>query len=256
MVHPNTKKYANTIASLCGLGWAVFGFFALKNTEARLLEVVVIGAILVTSAWLLSHLAARILAQSTGALRLGIAVSIAWITLVGTFFWKPFSKYPQFGDFIILSLPIFIFWSAIWVIKGFLKDSQSQDPNNEINDVPLSSALDEFIKATYGDPPPRKTAQLSKAVESAYKELLMEQVPFQKVQKIGKELMASAIPYSTEDLAISISLTFFSSPEFTTKLEEAQMMARLKLMEWISSGKVNHHLAKTFEEKLYQQFKS
>jgi len=226
MVHPNTKKYANTIATLCGLGWVVLGFFILKNRgDSALLEVVVIGAILVTSAWLLSHLAARILAQSTGALRLGVAVSIAWITFVATFVWQPFSKYPKFDGLIVLSLPIFIFWSAIWVIKGFLKDSQSQDPNNEINDAPLSSALDEFIKATYGDPPPRKTAQLSKAVESAYKELLMEQVPFQKVQKIGRELMASAVPYSTEDLAISISLTFFSSPEFTTKLEEAQMMA-------------------------------
>ena len=259
MQNLNRTMVANLVAVLSAIGWFVFGLIA---SEGRLLEefnsgtkfFLFIGVIFVVLSWLMSQLGALILTNSKGALRLAIAISIAWLLIDATFVWKPQTKYSNFEDFVVTLLPIFIFWSCIWILKGFLNDRKksqlaAQQDKFETN-------LDNFIKETNDDSPPKKIAVLEEAIALAYNELLMQQVSISTVKDFGKELIDSSIPYSTEDLALSISLKFYSSPEFKDKLEEAQLMARLKLMEWISSGKVNSHLAKAFEEKLYQQFKT
>lgn len=256
----NRRMVANLVAVLSAIGWFLFG---LISSEGRLLEefnsgikfFLFIGVIFVALSWFMSHLGALILTNSKGALRLAIAISIVWFLMDATFVWMPQTKYSNFEEFIVTLIPIFIFWSCIWIVKGFLNDGDKLGPTTQ-QVTTFETDLDKFIKATYGNLSPKKTAVLDEAVALAYNDLLMQQIPIDTVQNLGKELIGSPIPYSTEDLALSISLKFYSSPEFKDKLEDTQLMARMKLMEWISSGKVNHHLAKAFEEKLYQQFKT
>jgi hypothetical protein len=129
---------------------------------------------------------------------------------------------------------------------GFFK-SKKQEPKN---------ALDALIHSMYGNPPPPKTAKLDQAVQIAYSELLLEAVAKSDVASTAAELITSPIPYSTNDLALSVALNFFKSPEKIDDLREAQMMARVVNLGWINTGEINIHLAKAFEETLYRVYKS
>ena len=73
------------------------------------------------------------------------------------------------------------------------------------------NALDEYIFAVYGNPPPAKRANLEQAITLA-SELLMGIVPEQDVRTHAVALEAGPIPYSTHDLAISVALNFFKEP--------------------------------------------
>jgi len=56
-------------------------------------------------------------------------------------------------------------------------------------------------------------------------------------------------------LTLSVALSFFKDDKFAERLSEVQMVARLKLMEWIEDESVNRSLAKAFEDTLYKRFK-
>ncbi|MCI0561097.1 MAG: hypothetical protein MN733_21640, partial [Nitrososphaera sp.] len=58
------------------------------------------------------------------------------------------------------------------------------------------NALDAFIFAVYGNPPPPKTAKLDEAIELAYEQLLMQVISRQEVAKLATDLNAGPIPYS------------------------------------------------------------
>lgn len=77
------------------------------------------------------------------------------------------------------------------------------------------SAMDVFIRALYGDPPPPKRAKLSEAVELT-SALLMGVVSERKILTVATQLNSGPIPYTTHDLALSAALSFlrtqFSSP--------------------------------------------
>lgn len=70
-----------------------------------------------------------------------------------------------------------------------------------------------------------------------------------------KELSSGPIPYSTHDLALSVALNFFKRPEYIPRLQMAQMIARLKMVEWLEAGYVMPVLAKSFEDALYRLYK-
>lgn len=116
------------------------------------------------------------------------------------------------------------------------------------------SAMDQFIKAIYGDPPPAKRANLSAAIDLA-NELLMGQVSEKEISILGTKLESGPIPYSTNDLALSIALNFFKDPKYMPNLGMAQMMARMTMLEWLQENKVAPILVKTFEDTLYELYK-
>lgn len=116
------------------------------------------------------------------------------------------------------------------------------------------SAMDQFIKAIYGDHPPAKRANLSDAIDLA-SDLLMGQVPEKEISILGAKLESGPIPYSTNDLALSIALNFFKDPKYIPNLGMAQMMARMTMLEWLQENKVAPILVKTFEDALYELYK-
>ena len=114
------------------------------------------------------------------------------------------------------------------------------------------TALDAFVHMAYGSAPPPKTAHLDEAVRIAADQFLLGLVPRQDVADLATRLNRSAIPYSTNDLAVSIALNFFRQPARVDQLRNAQLAARTKLLEWMLDEKVNPVLAKAFEDTLYE----
>ncbi len=116
------------------------------------------------------------------------------------------------------------------------------------------SAMDVFIRAVYGDPPPPKRAKLSEAVDLA-NELLMGVVSEREILAVATQLSNGPIPYSTHDLALSVALNFFKDPARIPTLGTAQLMARMSMLEWIQEKKVAPMLAESFENTLYKLYK-
>ncbi len=115
--------------------------------------------------------------------------------------------------------------------------------------------IDEFIFAVYGNPPPAKRANLSKAVILA-NELLMNMIDNSEVCQHAIILHKGPIPFSTHDLALSLALYFFSEPEYLPQLGMAQLFARMKVLQWGQEVLVNPILVENFENSLYELYKS
>lgn len=117
------------------------------------------------------------------------------------------------------------------------------------------TALDAAIIQMYGSLQHKKTANVEAASKMAFDDLLFRCIDEASVKKHAIELFASPMPYSTIDLAVSVSLFFFRDPVNYERLESAQLGARLKVLEWVKSGEVNASVAAAFENSLYTRFK-
>jgi len=117
------------------------------------------------------------------------------------------------------------------------------------------TALDDFITAVYGDPPPPKRANVSEASRLASEEILMGLIDVTQIRKLAAELASGPVPYSTHDLALSIALNFFNRPELMPTLQTAQLVARMKMLEWMQSGLVAPMIVRSFEDVLYKLYK-
>ena len=118
-----------------------------------------------------------------------------------------------------------------------------------------ANVLEDFIFAVYGNPPPPKTANLNEAIQIAHDELLMGVVSKEAVKKLATELDASPIPYSTHDLALSVALNFFKQPDLVPQLGDAQLVARMMALDWVSQKTVAPPLVQSFENTLYELYK-
>ena len=116
------------------------------------------------------------------------------------------------------------------------------------------SALDELIFAIYGNPPPVKRAHVGEAVELA-KELLSNVVDENAIRSQAIVLSDSPIPYSTHDLALAVSLHFFKQPENIPKLFDVQILARMKMIQWLEGGLVAPMFVESVESVLYRLYK-
>jgi hypothetical protein len=117
------------------------------------------------------------------------------------------------------------------------------------------NALEAFIFSVYGNPPPPKTANLNEAIQIAHDELLMGVVSKKTVIESATQLNAGPIPYSTHDLALSVALLFFKQPDLVPQLGDAQLVARMKALDWMSQKKVAPPLVQSFESTLYKFYK-
>lgn len=116
------------------------------------------------------------------------------------------------------------------------------------------NALDELIFAMYGNPPPAKRANVGQAVSIA-NDLLMGVVDETEVSRQAIALNDGPIPYSTHDLGLSVALNFFKQPENIPHLFEAQLLVRMKMIEWLEKGLVAPMLVQSFEGVLYKLYK-
>ena len=117
------------------------------------------------------------------------------------------------------------------------------------------TALDGVIRAIYGDHPPKKTADLDRAVTIAHEDILCDLVTLAEVRDVARGLLASPIPYSTHDLAVAVALSFFKKPEHFNSLKDVQLAARLRVLNWMKDGKVARGVTNIFEDALYTTFK-
>lgn len=142
---------------------------------------------------------------------------------------------------MVLLWPVFL--------PGVLKEQRTNQRTNK-------NALEEFTIATYGNPPPAKRANLKEAIDLACNELLMGKVEESEVRRHAEALNFGPIPYSTHDLALSVSLKFFKQPEYVPHLVEAQLAARVQALKWHDQGLVVAVLLRSFENVLYDLYKS
>src|SRR5271169_6130171 len=116
------------------------------------------------------------------------------------------------------------------------------------------TALDAAFQVMYGNKR-EKDANLTAASQIAAEELLSGIVKYSEVQACAQKLFDGPIPYSTHDLAVSVSLNFFRKTELTNDLKWAQIGARIRVTDWTREGKVTPLLAQSFEEVLYKLYK-
>ena len=117
------------------------------------------------------------------------------------------------------------------------------------------TALDKFIHAVYGNPPPPKRANVEEAIALAEKDLLGGVVDQPSIREQALALSSGPIPYSTQDLALAVALHFFKQPQLVPHLGQAQLMARLCAMQWLQGGLAVAVLVKSFEDTLYTMYK-
>jgi hypothetical protein len=115
--------------------------------------------------------------------------------------------------------------------------------------------MDGLVQSIYGNKPRKKLADLLEASRIACEELLCEIIEYSDVHVLAKKLFDGPMPYSTHDLAISVSLNFFKDADLFDDLKEAQIAARLQVLQWVREGKVVVPLAQAFEEVLYKLYK-
>ena len=117
------------------------------------------------------------------------------------------------------------------------------------------TALDKFIFAVYGNPPPAKRADVEEAITLAGTDLLGGVIDEQSIRNQALDLSSGPIPYSTQDLALAVALHFFKQPQLVPQLGQAQLMARLCAMQWLQGGLAVPVLVKSFEDTLYTMYK-
>jgi hypothetical protein len=115
--------------------------------------------------------------------------------------------------------------------------------------------MDGFIRLMYGANPPAKSADLERSITIAHEDLLFERLSLSEVKRKAGDLFRGPIPYSTHDLAVSTALAFFKAPEYVPALQECQIPARLRVVNWAKDGKIVKPLAQSFEEVLYRLHK-
>lgn len=81
-------------------------------------------------------------------------------------------------------------------------------------------------------------------------------VPREQIHRLASQLIAGPVPYSTHDLAVSVAMAFFKDPAWQNTLADHQLAARMRVLEWIQTGKVAKMIAGVFEETLYRAYKS
>jgi hypothetical protein len=161
----------------------------------------------------------------------------------------PFLK--RFLFYLLVSSAAILMWPLF--LRSWFSDSTTSSKRNELEP---QNALDALIAMMYGNPPPPKTAQLADAIKIATEDLLGNVVSEDEVIAKATALDSSAIPYATHDLALAVALSFFKQPERFDQLKTVQLDARRMLLEWINAQAINMHLAKVFEDTLYELYKA
>jgi hypothetical protein len=119
-----------------------------------------------------------------------------------------------------------------------------------------ATAMDQFIRMMYGDPPPAKRADVELAVSLVYEDLLAQSIEEDEILRIATDLSNGPIPYSTHDLALAVALHFYTKIPVGDRqnLLVPALEARMMALRWAKEGSVAPLLLQTFENTLYEQY--
>jgi hypothetical protein len=93
------------------------------------------------------------------------------------------------------------------------------------------------------------------AADLAFRHLLASRVRLDALILISTELSKAIGAKTDQELALATALFFFEQQDLKPSLHEAQMMARLTLLEWLQDGTVGPAEAEHFENQLYRLYK-
>lgn len=89
------------------------------------------------------------------------------------------------------------------------------------------------------------------AADLAFDQLLASMVRLDALVLIATELAKAIDAKTNQELALATALFFFEQQDLKPSLNEAQMMARLTMLEWLQDGSVGSAEAEHFENQLY-----
>lgn len=99
----------------------------------------------------------------------------------------------------------------------------------------------------------KRAAEVAEATEIA-SGMLGGLIPPLALAKHAEKLAAGPMPYKNADLGVATALFFFREDIYHEVLRGPQLGARMMLLEYLQSKRVNPMLAKVFENSLYERF--
>lgn len=93
------------------------------------------------------------------------------------------------------------------------------------------------------------------AVDLAFQHLLLERVPLAAVREVAGELSPLLGTKTPQALALAVALFLFEQDDLKGDLQEAQMFARLKMLEWLEEGRIEPGEGRYFANQLYELYK-
>jgi len=94
-----------------------------------------------------------------------------------------------------------------------------------------------------------------RAANLAFQQLLAAKVRLDALVVIATELAKSIDTKTDHELALATALFFFEQQDLKPSLKEAQMMARLTMVQWLQDGEIAPAEGQHFENQLYKLFK-
>lgn len=94
-----------------------------------------------------------------------------------------------------------------------------------------------------------------RAADVAFQQLLATKVRRNAVVVVATELSKAIGAKTNQELALVTALFFFEQQNLKRELNEAQMMARITMLQWLQNGAVGPGEAKYFEDQLYRLYK-
>ncbi|HET6407408.1 MAG TPA: hypothetical protein VFG14_05970 [Chthoniobacteraceae bacterium] len=98
-------------------------------------------------------------------------------------------------------------------------------------------------------------SDVAAAVDLAFRHLLLERVPQAAISEVAGELsklLGSKAPHA---LALAAALFFFEQQDLKGDLQQVQMFARLKMLEWLEEGRIEPGEGQYFANQLYELYK-
>lgn len=94
-----------------------------------------------------------------------------------------------------------------------------------------------------------------RAANLAFEHLVASKIRLDGLVLIARELSKAISVKTDQELALATALFFFEQQDLKPSLSEAQMMARLTMLQWLQAGTVGPAEAEHFENQLYKLYK-
>ncbi len=123
-------KISFLICGTCLIGWIIFvGVMSAIDSPPSPEEWGIISAItagIAIASFALSYLGGHIIRGNSGAIRLGVLISVLWV-VVSFVALEPYSRSYRGEFFGIGIIPVISYWGILWVISGFLPSKNKME---------------------------------------------------------------------------------------------------------------------------------
>ena len=150
---------------------------------------------------------------------------------------------------LIIILSSVIFWPFFitnWLIYRKIDDQITEDD--------IETQLIEIKKILLQNKNETKNIDHEKSINIAFNDLLGKSIEINIIKNKMVSGKYELFSNTTYELALLVAMAIFKDPNFTEKLQNIQMTARLKAIEWFEKNLINERLANNFEEDIYQLY--